>query len=95
MKWKLVRIEDNLERVISVTNMSNMVLPYLTLDVKHADGREYSGKAVPIGDLLPGETKEYHLTWKWYTHYSEHQQLQLADARDPLPGEQKYYWELR
>ena len=93
MKWKLVRIEENLDRVIRVTNMSNMVLPYLTLDVKHADGSKFGGKFVPISDLLSGETKEYRFSL--YEKYPDYAEQQLADARDPLPGEQKYYWEFR
>jgi hypothetical protein len=93
MKWKLVRVEENLDRVVSITNMSNIVLPYFTLDVNHPDGRGFCGKFIPTESLLPGETKEYHLSW--YEKFPDHAQLQLADARDPVPGEQKFYWEFK
>lgn len=93
MKWELVRIEDNLDRVIKVTNMSDIVLPYLTLDVNRADGYNFGGKYVPIGDLLPGETKEYRFSL--YDYRPDHAEQQLTETRDPVPGEQEFYWEFR
>jgi len=93
MKWELVRVEDNLDRVIRVTNMSNIVLPFLTLDINRADGSNIGGKFVPISDLLPGETKEYRFSL--YEEYPDHAEQQLADRRDPEPGEQEFYWEFR
>ena len=93
MKWEMVRIEENFDRVVRITNMSNMVLPYFTLDINHSEGRSFTRSAIPTNDLMPGETKEHHV--KWQVKYPEHEQLLLAGARDPVPGEQQYYWEFR
>lgn len=91
--WRVVGVTDNGKLQFEVHNGSRLVLPYLSVGIRHKGGAAFGGVKVPVSTILPGQTAiiEHHC-------YKESHDPHLIEAfpqPDPEPALRDLYWEFR
>jgi hypothetical protein len=93
IRWRLLGIDTNGDHIIEVTNMSDGVLPMLTLGVRSKDLRLNGAVGLDIGGVRPGQSSRIHRDC--YKELVAPEDIELFALPEPRPEDRDYYWELR
>jgi hypothetical protein len=90
-QWRVVKVLEDGDLLLNITNHSNLKLSYLSLGVTSRDfgGRVY----VPVSEIAPGASRTVSVAV--YKGLVDPYEVTLIALPDPLPIERSIYWEFK
>lgn len=92
-RWRVVGMAENGNLRFEVHNASNMILPYLTVGIRHKEGEVIGGVKLPVSGIRPGETAIIEMDCYKKTH--DPMKVEAFQKPDPEPALRDLYWEFK
>jgi hypothetical protein len=90
-KWVFVRNGRNGKAIFEVTNGSKLVLPYLSLGLRHQRGLFEGCVWLKTANIVPGESGL--IEHDCYSELAPLEEMEIFDLPDPEPEDRTRYWE--
>ena len=91
--WRVVGIASDGDLEFEVRNASDLILPYLSVGIRHKNGEEFGGVKIPVSHVAPGQTAIVRLDCYKRTHHPE--TIEAFELPDPEPALRDLYFEFR
>jgi hypothetical protein len=91
--WRVVGISDNGDLRFEVRNDSSLILPFLTVGVRHKGGEVFGGIKLPVSGIRPGQTAIIEIDCYKKTH--DPHKVEPFQEPDPEPALRDLYWEFK
>jgi hypothetical protein len=91
--WRAVGVADNGDLQFEVHNGSRLILPYLTIGIRHKDGEAFGGVKLPVLNIRPGHTATIEVDCYKKTH--DPHKVEAFQEPDPEPALRDLYWEFK
>lgn len=92
-KWQEVGLDESGDRLIEITNGSDICIPCFTVDVKSSNGRLNGAVIVDVHGLNPGETQTFAIGC--YKKFHAPSDLMLHNLPKPRPEDRDFIAELK
>lgn len=92
-EWELLERTAHGMFRIRIKNNSDMVLPFLTIGIRHCANKFEGGMWLPVSNIGPGQTGEVEM--EPYLSLAPAEEQEVFPRMDPEPEDRELFWEFR